>query len=101
LYSVKNGGILSSFDAATGRLLKAGRVTGASGGYSASPVAAQGKIYLASEDGVVAVLKAGGADWDVLSTKTLDEPIHATPALSGGSVYVRTGAALYRFNGTR
>lgn len=101
LYSVKNGGILSSFDAATGRLLKAGRVAGASGGYSASPVAAQGKLYLASEDGVVVVLRAGGADWDVLSTKALEEPIHATPALSGGSVYVRTGSALYRFNGTR
>lgn len=101
LYSVKNGGILSSFDAATGRLLKTGRVTGAAGGYSASPVAADGKLYLANEDGVIAVLKADGAGWDVLSTKALEEPVHATPALSGGCVYIRTGAALYRFSGTR
>ena len=98
LYSVKNGGILSTFEAATGKLLKTGRISSsATGGYSASPVAADGKIYLANEDGKLLVLKASGADWEVLSTKEFDEPIHATPALSQGSVYVRTGTALYRF----
>jgi outer membrane protein assembly factor BamB len=99
LYSVKNGGILSSFDASTGKLIKTGRIDGATGGYSASPVAADGKLYFAGEDGKVAVLKATG-EWEVLTTADLDEPIFATPALSGGSIFLRTGSALYRF-GTR
>jgi hypothetical protein len=98
LYSVKNGGILSTFDAATGKVLKTGRIsTSATGGYSASPVAAAGKIYLANEDGKLLVLKASGDAWEVLSSVDLDEPVYATPALSQGSVYVRTGAALYRY----
>ena len=98
LYSVKNGGILSSFDAKTGKLLKTGRISSqATGGYSASPVAADGKLYLANEDGKLLVLKASGADWDLLSTHEFDEPIFATPALSQGAVYVRTGTALYKF----
>ena len=101
LYSVKNGGILTSFEAATGKVLKTARIaSNATGGYSASPVAADGKLYLASEDGKLFVLKASGTGWDVLSAKELDEPIHATPALSQGSVYVRTGTALYRFGTT-
>ena len=96
VYTVKNGGILTSLDADTGKPLKTGRIDGALGGYSSSPVAADGKLYLASEDGNVAVLKAGG-DWSVLSVTDLGEPCHATPALSGGAVYLRTAAALYRF----
>jgi outer membrane protein assembly factor BamB len=96
LYFVKNGGILTSLDGTTGAVLKTGRVDGAIGGYSASPVAADGKIYLASEDGNLAVLKAGG-QWEVLSAMDLGEPCYATPALSQGSVYLRTDAALYRF----
>lgn len=102
LYSIKNGGILSTFDAATGKVLKAGRLgPKATGGFSASPVAAEGKVYLANEDGKLIVLKASGAEWDVLSVTELDEAIFATPALSKGSLYVRTGAALYRFDGAR
>ena len=96
VYVVKNGGILTSFNADTGKVFKTGRVEGALGGYSASPVAADGKVYLASEDGAVAVLKAG-ADWSLLSVTDLGEPCFATPALAGGSVYLRTDAALYRF----
>ena len=95
LYVMKNGGILTSFDAGTGAVLKSGRLD-AGGGYSSSPVAADGKLYIASEDGVLTVLQAGG-DWRILSTIDFGEPCFATPALSNGSVYVRTGAALYRF----
>ena len=96
LYVVKNGGILTSFEAKSGKVVKTGRVEGALGGYSASPVASDGKVYLASEDGNVTVLQAGG-DWKVLSTTDLAEPCYATPALSQGSVFIRTGEALYRF----
>ncbi|MSV30983.1 MAG: hypothetical protein EXQ57_00520 [Bryobacterales bacterium] len=100
LYFVKNGGILTALDAKTGAVLKTGRVAGALGGYSSSPVAADGKIYLASEDGNVAVVQAGAA-WEVLSTTSLGESCYATPALSEGDIYLRTDEALYRFSGTK
>jgi outer membrane protein assembly factor BamB len=96
VYVLRNGGILTSFDAKTGSVLKTGRVAGAIGGYSASPVAASGKIFLASEDGKVAVLRAG-RDWDVITVNDLGEPCYATPALSQGNIYLRTDTALYRF----
>jgi outer membrane protein assembly factor BamB len=100
LYVLKNGGLLTSFDPKTGSVEKAGRVAGALGGYSASPVAADGKIYIASEEGKVTVLKAG-ADWDVIQINDLDEGCYATPALANGSIYLRTNDALYRFAATR
>ena len=96
LYFVKNGGILTALDAKSGAVLKTARVTGALGGYSSSPVAADGKIYIASEDGNLAVLRAGG-EWEILSTSNIGEGCYATPALSEGSVYLRTDEALYRF----
>jgi hypothetical protein len=96
LYVIKNGGILTAFDPATGEVLKAGRVRGALGGYSASPVAADGKIFVVSEEGQVAVLRAG-RDWDVLAVNDLGEGSFATPALSAGRIYLRTDEALYCF----
>jgi outer membrane protein assembly factor BamB len=96
LYIVKNGGILTAFDPQTGSVLRTGRVEGALGGYSASPVAADGKLFLANEEGQVTVLRAG-ADWDVLAVNDLGESCYATPALSGGRIYLRTGKALYAF----
>ena len=96
IYIVRNGGILTSFDASNGAVIKAARVPGALGGYSASPVAAEGKVYLASEEGNVAILKAGG-EWDVISVSDLGEGVYATPALSDGTVYLRTSDAMYAF----
>ena len=100
LYVVKNGGILTAFDPQTGAVLKAGRVEGAIGGYSASPVAAEGKIFLASEDGELAVLRAG-REWEVLRINDLGEGCYATPALSEGRIYLRTNQALYCFGTPR
>jgi len=99
LYLIKNGGILTALDPATGRELKVGRVKGALGGYSASPVAADGKVFLVSEEGKIAVLKAG-PDWDLLAVNDLGEGSFATPALSQGRIYVRTDEALYCFGPT-
>lgn len=96
LYVIKNGGILTAFNPATGEVLKTGRVRGALGGYSASPVAAEGKIFVVSEEGKVAVLRAG-RDWDVLAVNDLGEGSFGTPALSAGRIYMRTDKALYCF----
>lgn len=93
-YMVRTGGIITTLDAATGKVLKQGRTKDAIGDYYASPVAADGKVYLASEDGKVSVLKAG-AEWEVLGVSDFGEEIHATPALSAGRIYLRTRSALY------
>ncbi|MCH2375401.1 MAG: PQQ-like beta-propeller repeat protein, partial [Planctomycetes bacterium] len=95
VYIVKNGGIVTSLGAADGGVLKQGRATSL-GNYYASPVAGDGKVYLASEPGVITVLKAGG-DWDILSYHDFGERIMATPTIVDGEVYVRTDDALYRF----
>jgi len=96
LYMVKAGGIVTAIDPATGQATKEGRSKDAPGDYTASPIAADGKVFLASVNGKVTVLKAG-AQWEVLGVNDLGDEIHATPALSGGRIYVRTRDALYCF----
>ena len=77
-----------------------GRVKGALGGYSASPVAADGKVFLLNEEGKVAVLKAG-PDWDLLALNDLGEGSFATPALSQGRIYLRNGRSALLFRNNR
>ena len=96
LYLVKDGGIITTVDPATGRTIKEGRSPSASGTYYASPVAAEDKVFVANTEGKITVLKASGA-WEVLGVNDLGEEVHATPALSGGRVYVRTRGSLYCF----
>ena len=96
LYLIKNGGILETLDAETGRSLKRGRIREAIEGYSASPVAADGKVYFTSEDGKVAVLRAAG-EWEVLAVNDLGKEVYATPALSEGKLFIRTSEHLYCF----
>ncbi len=95
VYMVANGGILTSLDAKTGKLLFRSRV-GAPGAYFSSPVAAAGKVFVASSDGVVSVVKAG-PDFEILSHNDLGEPIFGTPALVGSRIYLRTSTALWAF----
>jgi outer membrane protein assembly factor BamB len=96
LYMVNDGGVLISFDPATGRVLKQGRLEGAIDKYFASPVAADDKVYMVGEGGAVSVLKADG-DWRILAVNNLEDECFATPAISGGRIYVRTRGALYCF----
>ena len=95
LYTFLNGGIVFSRVATTGELVFNGRL-GATGFYYSSPVAADNKIYIASEEGVVVVLDAG-EQLKVLATNKLDGAILATPALAEGNIYVRTENYLYAF----
>ena len=96
LYSIKNGGILTAFDAKTGQPAKIGRVTGALGGYSASPVLAEARIYLASEEGKISIVRPG-REWEVLQVNDIGDGFFATPALSGGQIFARGASALYCF----
>jgi outer membrane protein assembly factor BamB len=96
IYLVKDGGIITTVDPATGRTIKEGRSPRAPGNYYASPVAVDDKVFVANTEGQITVLKASGA-WDVLGVNELGEDVHATPALSDGRVYVRTRTSLYCF----
>src|SRR5262245_538510 len=96
LYMVNDSGILLSFDPATGRVIKQGRLKGGIDKYFASPVAADGKVYLIGQAGAVMVVTAAG-DWEVLATNQLDDEVFATPAIADGRLYIRTQSALYCF----
>jgi outer membrane protein assembly factor BamB len=96
VYLMKEGGILTSLDAATGKVLKQGRLPGALDYYYASPVAGDGKIYVTSQEGHITVLKAGG-EWEPLARNDMDDETFATPAPVDGRLYVRTRSALYCF----
>jgi outer membrane protein assembly factor BamB len=95
---VKDGGIVTAYDAKTGEELYQKRSV-ASGSYYASPIAANGHIYFTSlADGTVTVLKAG-ADKPVVVAKNppLGERVAATPAIADDTLYVRTAGHLYAF----
>ena len=101
MYLMKEGGIVTSLNPATGEVLKMGRTPEALEEYYASPVAADGKIFMVSASCKVTVLKAG-AQWEVLATNDLDEECWATPAIAGNSLIIRTRASLYSFaDGTK
>ena len=96
LYMVNDSGILISFDPATGNVIKQGRLKGAIDKYFASPIGADGKVWLVSQDGTVSVVTAKG-DWEVLQVNTLDDEVFATPVPSDGELFIRTRSALYNF----
>lgn len=96
LYTLKEGGILTSFDIKTGEILKQARLPGALGQYFSSPVASGGRIYAASEDGKVAVIRAG-AQWELLTVNDLQDGCKATPAIADGKMYLRTDGTVYCF----
>jgi outer membrane protein assembly factor BamB len=86
-YVVSTGGVVTALEPRTGKQIYQQRL--APGGYSASPVAADGRIYIASEDGQVFTIRAGPA-FEILATSAMNEPTMATPALAGQTIFVRT-----------
>ena len=97
IYCIRNGGMLSSFDAESGKPYYLQERLDAEGYYYSSPVAADGRIYLASVDGKLTVLKAGGEKPEILHQAQFDERIYASPALAGDKLYLRTKSTLYAF----
>ncbi len=94
LYVLQNQGILDCYDLESGREIYRERIPHQGSGFSASPVASDGKIYLSSEDGDIFVVSAG-EKFALLKTNSMDEPIMATPAISGGMLIVRTQHQLF------
>ena len=95
MYMIKENGVVTCLDAATGNILRRQRIPGL-GKYYASPVAGDGKVYVASERGVVSVLQVAKS-MEVISSRDFKERIMATPVFDDGRIYLRTEAALYCF----
>jgi outer membrane protein assembly factor BamB len=91
LYAVSDGGVLSAFEARTGRPVYQERLPSS---FSASPVAADGKLYLSSEDGDVFVVRAG-PKFELLATNPVGEPQMATPAITEGMLILRAHRHVY------
>ena len=96
LFMINDSGILLSIDPATGKVLKQGRLKGAIDKYFASPVGADGKVFLVSQDGTASVVDAKG-DWEILAVNPLGDEVFATPAIADGKIYLRTKSTLYAF----
>ena len=96
LYMVNDGGIVTTLRPATGESIAQSRIKGATDRFYASPIAADNKVFLASEQGKIAVLPTDGT-LDPLVVNDLQDDIYATPAISDGRIYVRTRSMLYCF----
>ncbi len=93
LYTCSNEGIVTAYDAKTGERIYRARV-GGGGAFSASPVAADGRLYFANEDGDVIIARAGRT-YEELAKNPMHEVIMSTPAISDGLIVVRTLGHVY------
>jgi outer membrane protein assembly factor BamB len=93
LYACTDNGILSAYEPASGKRIYQQRVGAAAAGFSASPIAADGKLYLTSEDGDIFVVRAGRT-FELLATNHMGETLMATPAISGNMLIVKTQTQL-------
>ena len=94
LYVLANNGTFDAYNLKTGEELYRQRMPTIGSGFSASPVAADGKIYLSNEDGEILTI-AAGEKFNHLGTNSMGELLMATPALSDGVMYVRSSASLF------
>jgi outer membrane protein assembly factor BamB len=87
MYILSNNGVLAAYNAKTGERLYQERV-GKGGSYSASPVAANGRLYLTSEDGEINVVKTG-PKFELIGENSVGEVTMATPAIAGDLMIIR------------
>ena len=95
IYLVRNGGLLACRNLANGKVIFDERIE-APGGYFASPIAADGRLYLASDRGMITVVEAGD-QLHVLARNDVGEPVFASPAAVDGALYIRGSQHLWAF----
>jgi outer membrane protein assembly factor BamB len=95
LYTCSNDGVVTCYEAKTGKRLYWERL-GSDGGFTASPVAGDGRLYFTSEEGEVYVVKAGPA-FELLSLSRVGDVCMATPAIADGMIFVRSEHYLFGF----
>ena len=94
LYVLANNGLLDAYDLRTGEEFYRQRLPLIGSGFSASPVASDGKLYFSNEDGEIIVI-AAGRSFTHVATNSMGEMLMATPALSDGVMYVRSSKSLF------
>jgi len=99
IYLIRSGGLLVCRDLSTGKLIYENRID-SPGGYFASPIVADGRIYVCSDRGTVTVVRAGDS-FEVLARNDLQEAIHASPVIAGNTLYIRSAKSLWAFADTK
>jgi outer membrane protein assembly factor BamB/protein tyrosine phosphatase (PTP) superfamily phosphohydrolase (DUF442 family) len=94
LYVLANNGTFDAYNLKTGEEIYRQRLSVVGSGFSASPIASDGKIYLSNEDGEILVVSAG-EKFNHIATNSMGELLMATPALSDGVMYVRSAESLF------
>jgi outer membrane protein assembly factor BamB len=94
LYVLGNNGVFDAYDLQTGEEIYRQRLDPVGSGFSASPIAADGRLYISSEDGDMFVI-AAGREFRRISVNPMGELLMATPALSNGVMYVRSVSSLF------
>ena len=92
LYACRNNGVLSCYEVLTGKRLYRKRLGG--GGFTASPVAADGRLYFTNENGKIFVVRAG-EEFELLAQNSMNEICMATPAITSGMLIIRTKSHVY------
>ncbi len=100
LYVLANNGVLDAYELKTGKEIYRQRLALVGSGFSASPVAADGKIYLSNEDGDMLVVRAG-PKFEHIATNSIGGLLMATPALSEGVMFVRGASSLFAIGSKR
>jgi outer membrane protein assembly factor BamB len=98
LYVLAENAVLTAYHAGTGERVYRQRVGDAGARFTASPVAAGGRIYLAGEDGEVYVVQAG-LEYRELAVNPVGEQMMATPAIAGGTIVLRGREPVYGIGG--
>jgi outer membrane protein assembly factor BamB len=94
LYVLLDQGFIACYETKTGKEVYGRKRIDVGAGFSASPVVVDGKLYCASEEGDVYVIKAG-PEYELLAKNSIGESIMASPAVSGGRMFIRAIKHLY------
>jgi outer membrane protein assembly factor BamB len=100
LYVLGNAGVFDSYNYRTGDEVYRSRLLHKGSGFSASPVISDGRLYASSEDGDIFVVKTGPA-FEVLAQNAMGEPLMATPAIAGRTMFVRGQRTLFAIAKTK
>ena len=96
-YTLLDRGLMLAHDARTGQEIYGRKRLRPGSGFTASPWAYNGKIFVLSEDGDTYVIPAG-PEFEIVATNSLNEMALATPAVAGGNLLIRTQSKLYCFS---
>lgn len=94
LYVLGNAGVFDSYNYLTGEEVYRARLAHKGSGFSASPVISDGRLYASSEDGDIFVVKTGST-FELIGQNSMGEPLMATPAIAGGTMFVRGQKTLF------